>query len=80
MAKESLSHIQIEQESYMNKNQTGVVKVGTSVIIESLEITDINVLSAAQAAAEENRDLIAFFRDVIEILSLIHISEPTRPY
>lgn len=51
----------------MNKNQTGAVTVGTSVIIESLEINDVNVISAAQAAQEENRDLVAFFKDVIEI-------------
>ena len=51
----------------MTKNLTGVVKVGTTVILESLEIKDVNVISAAQAAQEEKRDLVAFFKDVIEI-------------
>ena len=51
----------------MNTKNTSAVKVGTSVIIESLELHDVNVLSAALAAVEEQRDLATFFTDVIEI-------------
>jgi hypothetical protein len=51
----------------MTTKNTGAIKVGTSVIIESLEITDVNVLSAAQTAIEEKRNLPEFFINVIEL-------------
>ena len=51
----------------MTKKNTSAVKVGKTVVIESLEITDVNVLSAAQSAVEEKRDLPEFFTRVIEL-------------
>jgi hypothetical protein len=51
----------------MTKKIESAVSVGHSVVIESLEITDVNVISAALAAKEDERDLASFFVDVIEI-------------
>lgn len=51
----------------MTTKNKSAVKVGTTVVIESLEITDLNVLTAAQTACEEKRDLPEFFINVIEL-------------
>jgi len=51
----------------MTKNSICVVKDGAAVLIESLEISDINVVSATQAAQEGGRDLALFFSEVISI-------------
>jgi CII-binding regulator of phage lambda lysogenization HflD len=51
----------------MTTTNKSAIEIGTNVLIKSLEINDVNVLSAAKAAVEEQRDLAEFFIDVIEI-------------
>jgi hypothetical protein len=51
----------------MTTKNSNAVTLGTTVVIESLEITDVNVLAAAQKAVEDKRDLPEFFINVIEL-------------
>jgi hypothetical protein len=51
----------------MTKSNKGNITVGISVVIESLEISDPQVVAALQAAKSENRDLIEYMRSAVEI-------------
>ena len=47
------------------------------VISEQLGVEDLNTISMETTFID---DLSADSLDIVELLSLIHISEPTRPY
>lgn len=51
----------------MKNSQKGTVTVGATVVIESLEITDPQVVATVKAAEAENRDLVDYITTSIEI-------------
>jgi hypothetical protein len=51
----------------MNNSSKGSVSVGATVVIESLEISDAQVVAAVKAAQAENRDLIDYITSSVEI-------------
>lgn len=51
----------------MNKSKNGTIKVGSTVVIETLEITDAQVVATLKAAEAENRDLVEYITTSVEI-------------
>jgi hypothetical protein len=51
----------------MTKSNKGSVLVGATVVIESLEISDAQVVAAVKAAQADNRDLIEYITTSVEI-------------
>jgi len=51
----------------MTKSNNASITVGTSVVIESLEVKDPQVIAAVQAAKAESRDLPEYITSAIEI-------------
>ncbi len=51
----------------MSKTSNASITVGTSVVIESLEVKDPQVIAAVQAAKAESRDLSEYITSAIEI-------------
>jgi hypothetical protein len=51
----------------MNKSIKGTIKVGSTVVIESLEISDAQVVATLKAAETENRDLVEYITASVEI-------------
>lgn len=51
----------------MNKSIKGTIKVGSTVLIESLEISDAQVVATLKAAETENRDLVEYITASVEI-------------
>jgi hypothetical protein len=51
----------------MTKSNNASITVGTSVVIESLEVKDPQVIAAVQAAKAESRDLPEYMTSAIEI-------------
>lgn len=51
----------------MKKSSNGSVSVGATVVIESLEISDAQVLAAVKAAQAEGRDLVDYITSAVEI-------------
>ena len=51
----------------MNKSKNGTIKVGSTVVIETLEILDAQVVATLKAAEAENRDLVEYITTSVEI-------------
>lgn len=51
----------------MNKSKNGTIKVGSTVVIETLEISDAQVVATLKAAEAENRDLVEYITTSVEI-------------
>lgn len=51
----------------MNKSTNGTIKVGSTVVIETLEISDVQVVATLKAAEAENRDLVEYITTSVEI-------------
>jgi len=57
----------IKQKEQMTKSSKGTVTVGANVVIESLEISDAQVVAIVKAAEAENRDLVDYITASVEI-------------
>jgi hypothetical protein len=51
----------------MSKSNNAIITVGTTVVIDSLEVKDPQVIAAVQAAKAESRDLPEYITSAIEI-------------
>lgn len=51
----------------MSKTNNGTIKVGSTVVIESLELSDAQVVATIKAAEAENRNLVEYITTSVEI-------------
>ena len=65
----------------INSNQLAITNLQRDLEVAEKNITDINTrLSSAEATWQMAENLYRQLADQVRELSLIHISEPTRPY